>query len=49
MDFLDSLSDVNEEIPKEDGVSLSIELVVNDDVLFLRLSRAMDLFELLLA
>ena len=31
MDFLDSLSDVNEEIPKEDGVSLSIELVVNDD------------------
>ena len=39
MDFLDSLSDVDGEIPKMNGAKLRIELVVNDDCVIPALTK----------
>lgn len=43
MDFLDSLSDVDGEIPKMNGAKLRIELVVNDDCVIPALTKVEEL------
>lgn len=39
MDFLDSLSDADEQIPEMNGAELRIELVVNDDCVIPTLTK----------